>query len=95
MIKFKKQQVIINKILNIMKLRKKRGRLSPVAVSKSISLFTGMTYVLAKAYGMGRAATLTVARRTMLSGATKFNGSSHFYTVNFSNMLKNNETMTS
>lgn len=69
-----------------MKLRKKRGRLSPVALDMVSSLFKGMTCVPAGAYGMGHAASSAVDRRTKLSSATEINGSSHFYTLNFSNV---------
>lgn len=76
-----------------MKQRKKRGRLSPAAENNLSDLFSGMTYAPAGTYGMGQAASLTVVRRSMLSSATNFNGSSHLVTVNFSYVMKNNETM--
>lgn len=76
-----------------MKQRKKRGRLSPAAENNLSDLFSGMTYAPAGTYGMGQAASLTVVRRSMLSSATNFNGSSHLVTVNFSYVMKNNETI--
>lgn len=76
-----------------MKQRKKRGRLSPAAENNLSDLFSGMTYAPAGTYGMGQAASSTVVRRSMLSSATNFNGSSHLVTVNFSYVMKNNETM--
>lgn len=67
-----------------MKRNHQRARLSPVALCELNGSYTSMTYALAGAYGMGRAATSAVERGNVLSGVTKINDSSHLKTyVNF------------